>query len=907
MVSGSFKFFWARLSVVASFLFQKAGELQHFADAHCKQYLNPLRSFSLIFFLLLSPTILSQEQENLIYRELDQFIEDPSEEKLQELSEKEKEFSKGVNSKADQLALVILDCNMGYYYQKYSQLQMAINYYEKAWTLFETNQLNDYDITEFCLKPLGNLYTITGAFTNAETTIKQYLFLAEKNNDQGQEIAGILNLSVVYHNTGNYTTAIGILQKGLGKSELTTAQISALENNLITNLFAAKQYEAAENLLQESIKNQTATFKTFKNAAQLALQRDDFVKAEKFLLLSEKQLKKQTNFAARELAQLYTEKAQLYLLQNKTDKAQEQLQKALQVLLPALDISVFPKPTDLYPENTFISIFDTFAQLSDNINEALEYYDLSFYVASLLQQQLDSQQSKILHQLDNRLRSEACIELLFEAYTEANSANLLQLAFNYAESSKAAVLTETQNKRSLLEQHPDDELLKREQRLASLQEGLINDLVRAQLTESKPGVINEITNTLNKLHLELNSLRSQIIDKYPNQPLPILNLTEVQHKLLEDNATMLYFFYGKTSLYKFTITKDKAVLDRIELNKNFLESLSGFIGCFENASVINNAISNFKEVAFSLFESLKINDMFSEENLVIVPDGLLNFVSFEALITAKTESNNFSEIPFLVRKQAIGYNSTARFYTKSYTISGENSVLGIFPVFEGTEKELEYSVKEAEDLEKSLNSKLFLNDEATKKAFTANATKFPILHLSTHASGGDFVIPANIEFADDVMLLHELYAMNLSSNLVVLSACETGIGKLQKGEGAMSIARGFQYAGAQNLLFSLWKVNDLSTAQLMSSFYKHYAGSGSAIKANHASKIDYLNDSNKNNAKKSPYYWSSFVYYGTLSEITMPQTDNRATSLIIIVAFVIAVGFLFWFFRRKKLSHNLTL
>jgi CHAT domain-containing protein len=123
--------------------------------------------------------------------------------------------------------------------------------------------------------------------------------------------------------------------------------------------------------------------------------------------------------------------------------------------------------------------------------------------------------------------------------------------------------------------------------------------------------------------------------------------------------------------------------------------------------------------------------------------------------------------------------------------------------------------------------------------------------LSTHASG-DTETPASIKLRSEI-LYSELYILNINPDLVVLSAYETGIGKLYKSEGAMSIARGFQFAGAQNLLFSLWKVNDYTTALFMDKFYT-YIYNGSYLEANHQSKLDFLADKNISNTKKSPYY-----------------------------------------------------
>ncbi len=112
-----------------------------------------------------------------------------------------------------------------------------------------------------------------------------------------------------------------------------------------------------------------------------------------------------------------------------------------------------------------------------------------------------------------------------------------------------------------------------------------------------------------------------------------------------------------------------------------------------------------------------------------------------------------------------------------------------------------------------LNQSLIYSiNEATKSNFIKNASNHSILHLSTHASGGDFSKQASISFYDETMLLNELYSLNLNTKLAVLSACETAIGALYKAESPMSIARGFQFAGAKNLLFSLWRINDLSTS-----------------------------------------------------------------------------------------------
>ena len=169
------------------------------------------------------------------------------------------------------------------------------------------------------------------------------------------------------------------------------------------------------------------------------------------------------------------------------------------------------------------------------------------------------------------------------------------------------------------------------------------------------------------------------------------------------------------------------------------------------------------------------------------------------------------------------------------------------------------------------------------------------MHLSTHATSGDTETPASIKFYDQEVLYSELYNLNIKPNLVVLSACETGIGKLYKSEGAMSIARGFQFAGAQNLLFSLWKVNDYTTSVFMNYFYKNCSNNLSYFEANTKAKQDFLKDKSISNAKKSPYYWSAFVYYGG-----MEASESSSNYYLYILLFLIAIGLFlgFKYFRK---------
>jgi CHAT domain-containing protein len=293
---------------------------------------------------------------------------------------------------------------------------------------------------------------------------------------------------------------------------------------------------------------------------------------------------------------------------------------------------------------------------------------------------------------------------------------------------------------------------------------------------------------------------------------------------------------------------------------------------------------------------LKLPTNSNYQNLIIIPDGILYFLPFEALITQESTTTNFAQMHYLLNDFRIAYNNSATFYLEGKPISKDKkTVLGIFPVFEKTAYELTFSKSEMQSIKSNFNGNFFDNKTATFDNFKMNAANYSILHLSTHASSGDTETLASIKFYDREILYSELYNLNINPDLVVLSACETGIGKLYKSEGAMSIARGFQFAGAQNLLFSLWKVNDYTTSVFMDAFYKNIKNGESYFEANANAKLNFLKDESISNAKKSPYYWSAFVYYGGIETI-----EKQTNYYFYILGLIVLIGLFLVFNRFRK-------
>ncbi|AUP78974.1 CHAT domain-containing protein [Flavivirga eckloniae] len=855
-----------------------------------------MKKLSLIFFLIYGTTF-SQNLEEAIYAAAETFINNKNNASLKLLSTHEAQFKKQVKSKDEQLALVFLQCHKGFYLEKNSQLKDAITTFENALNRFKTNELSkfsDFDIIESCFIPLGNLYTKTGDYTNAENIIKQYIFLAEKSNHTKHQASGIINLSILYKTLEKYETVLKLTSGYLNKEDINRYQKQKVAQLRIDSQIALNKINSVKDI-PKTIHNNA--YSRFRSTYILQLQNGNYKEALQAFNNAKTHIS-QDSLSRRKLAKLYLEEAQLYKLLNKLKETKNSLNLALKTLLPNIKPTEFPNKNSLYAENTFIDIFDFYATLQEDYKSALHCYNLSFYVSQLLESNWTSQENKISNQATNRIRSEKCIDIIFDVYQNTKNDTLLFTAFQYAELNKSGVLKEKATKKTLLSQYPNDSLLLKEAYLLKEQEKITNRLINEQLGNSQASIITTLSSDLNAVSIKLKTLKEVITKKYPELNNTNFSVDDIQHKLIKDEAVLIEYFYGQKNIYQFIIDDNRINLNKINLNETTQKCIIDFIHLFDEPSIINDNINTFTTLALTLYNTLNFGKTAAYKNTIIIPDGLLNFIPFEALLTEKTNTKNFSKMPFVVQKQHVIYNTSAAFYIKDKKVENNtNKLLGFFPVFEKTKNSLIYSIDEANAIKEEMHSNLFLKNKATKETFIKNSPDYSILHLSTHANSGNASISASIAFFKETMFLNELYSLNLNANLVVLSACETGVGKRFKGEGAMSIARGFQYAGAQNVLFSLWQINDLSTSQIMQSFYKHYSDNLSANIANQQSKIDYLKDDSISNIKKSPYYWGAFVYYG---QLTQPANVNNSKLIYGLIGLLIVLIVLFLLLRIKK-------
>jgi CHAT domain-containing protein len=842
-------------------------------------------------------------QEDKIYNAIDVFVARPSAKALQNLTNTEADFwkSQKPKTKDELLAIVVLNCNKAYYENQFGQTEKAISSYEKAWQIYQKQQLSNYDIIEYCLKPLGNLYTVLGDYDNAENTIKQYFFIVNTSKNYPdaakQKFAAILNLSNVYQSSGKTSLAIELLENTLKTEQLSNVQKGILLNNLGNSymlnsnkfLFVVsfidnteKSFKAAIQYLEKE-KGQSETLSNcYRNLALLNIRWQKYDLANSYLKKAEKLFFETPNQQPRQIAKLYYEKALLLFEQQKYDESSKEIEAVFKVLIPNYNSkNILPQQNDLYAETALLDVLDLQADIYIKQNQpkkALLAYQLSFHIEDLMMNILVYENSKIISQMRARNRTEKCLSIYDRLYQQENKIQYLEQAFQLSEKTKSGIL---QRYRANIKSAStaENSLLKELQNLN-------NDIIKEQQKGESANIskINSAIKKQNKLMLLLKENQSKDF----NSSSVNFDLKALLSKLERDKAVMVYYFMGEENLFYFTLQNGKINLRYINITDTAIPGIAQFIDYFSNANAIINDISGYNHAGNAVYNMLKLSQNTIYKNLIIIPDGILNFLPFEALITRKSSTTNFAKMHYLLNDFKIAYNTSANFYLNSKPISkSEETVLGVFPIFEKTAFELRYSKKELESIRNNFRGKYLENSNATFGNFKSNASNYSILHLSTHASSGDIETPASIKFSDQEILYSELYNLNINPDLVVLSACETGIGKLYKAEGAMSVARGFQFAGAQNLLFSLWKVNDYTTSVFMTDFYKNVKNDVPYFEANADAKIAFLNDKSIPNAKKSPYYWSSFVYYGSLS------SEEKASNYIYYIISLLTVIGLF--------------
>ncbi|MFN0031578.1 MAG: CHAT domain-containing protein [Flavobacteriales bacterium] len=358
-----------------------------------------------------------------------------------------------------------------------------------------------------------------------------------------------------------------------------------------------------------------------------------------------------------------------------------------------------------------------------------------------------------------------------------------------------------------------------------------------------------------------------------------IGLADVQSELATGEL-LLQFFAGDTALIVFAISKNEMHTEVIGNYKILQKQIEALLAQVRMTAEVEIIADNFAQSAHVLFLNL-VQPFLNEDvkSIRIVADGKLAYLPFEVLVTDVGQSaSTYASLNYLIKKMPVSYLFSAS-QLKQEAQHNEGSYIGFAPVYASaidttaalrgqSMATLRYNVKEVETLHQTFGGEIFSSATLSEADFGQHANDASVLHLAMHTqleeddplTSGFIFSQDSVGENDGVLQLHEMYALQLNAQLAILSSCNTATGRTLRGEGVMSLARAFTYAGCPAVATTLWSCDDESTFSIVSAFGGHWKNGIEKHKALQSAKLEYLNSTDEVHAH--PFYWAGMVLCG---------------------------------------------
>jgi CHAT domain-containing protein len=468
-----------------------------------------------------------------------------------------------------------------------------------------------------------------------------------------------------------------------------------------------------------------------------------------------------------------------------------------------------------------------------------------------------------------------------------------------------------------------DALVKKEKALRSEIQYLQNRLLEAENKGIPNHVRQALVDKLTQLQLQGDSLIALYASEYKNYfdlkyNLKVLNIREIQERLHDDQVIIEYQLL-RSELITLVISKNKVSLTLTPNDGTEITQIMQLRDAIAENPLQKDAqvvYSDFTTAASYLFNRLlqPFFDDLKGKKLIVIPHNELNLVPFDLLLTRSPAGNNipdYAGLPYLIREVPVSYAYSCTILYDEVPDRKEGKHTGIYlpdysPAAAGAGAypdlpPLDGAREEVRAINKLLHGKVYRSRHATEKNFRSDAPRYQLLHLAAHTLMDEkapvlsaFVMSPPVD-ADDDGLLHsyELYQMNLRARLVVLSSCNTGHGRLQYGEGLLSLARSFFFTGVRSVAYTQWQAADETSATIVCNFYKEIADGQPFEVALRSAKLEYIAAADP--VKSHPYFWAGYVVTGNTDPI---KFSHRSPWLVALLLVVIAGATGYWAYRR---------
>ena len=453
--------------------------------------------------------------------------------------------------------------------------------------------------------------------------------------------------------------------------------------------------------------------------------------------------------------------------------------------------------------------------------------------------------------------------------------------------------------------------------------GLYRELISGEQARTMPDTLRLATweSVTFRLMRSRDSLVKVFEENYPayynlkfrNEVTRLKDVTRV----IGRKTNLLSYVLTGDKLYIIVINRSSTEVITRDIDSSFFSSLMSFrsmLSSMPATTAVRQPFNDFMDLSFGLYRVLLEPALpyLNGDKIIISPDNILSYLPFETLVTEEFRSPEllYREVPFALKDYRFSYiySVTLSSETQERSRSLSNNLVAFAPTYEGMEiddsmltawpdlrgeiRSLPYASLESEDAVDQCGGKAYLAEEATEGAYKREARHYQIIHMAMHTLVNDqdpafskMIFSASREGNDDGMLnTYEVYSAPVNAMMVVLSSCNTGVGKLVNGEGILSLARGFLYAGSRSVVMSMWAVEDKSASTVIHSFYKNMRSGQTKSSALRNARLKFLRSADQ--GRSHPYYWAALVIYGD----DTPLWFNRIRIYSSLLLFLVAVA-----------------
>ncbi len=637
---------------------------------------------------------------------------------------------------------------------------------------------------------------------------------------------------------------------------------------------------------------------------------------------------------------LYTNYGDFLLSKGELDKAEELFRKAIELNVKegtkaGIDELTF---SDYYSLIEATRCFEGLADVNVSLLKKTgkgKYLDKALHFFSKSIDIIDNVTSGVETETDKLSVSQRYHNL----YIKAIQASLLldtlcnngiDYAINISSKAKASALNQAlARERGLEFSGVPRQLLTREQELR-LTIGSVNEAYYEEKQKANPSTskLEHLESRLFEAQKEYREFIASLEKDYPGYYAlkydnSSVTISSIQ-KRLSPSQVLIDYVLTNSALISFVISKDNFEWKSQSIDRTFYDSLNVFLKQVNPSSIVSLNRQNFLDfvnTSYYLYRYLikPYESILKGKELVIVPHLQLASIPFAALITEiPREMNGYYSLPYLARKSSISYfpstkifatsnRSRPLFRVKSISIAPDYKATSLGANISTHRQELGAlpgAEREAHNVSKILGGDMLLGRQASEKMFKDLAPKYDILHLAMHTQLDEknplyskLIFAEPVDTVEDGFLnMFEVYGLKLNTKLSIISACRSGDGGMVKGEGLLSLARGFQYAGCPSMVAAQWRVDDFSGSDIMISFSQQLMKGQQKGKALQKAQLQYIENSDP--LRSHPYFWASYQIIGEDSAIFFSPIIIGAMVLIVIVLIITTV---LLFLRKRKL------